>query len=240
MATPTLKLKKKNARILCFDTETTGLPRSMSEDLDLQPHIVEFAGIVLNQNKEEIERISFLVKPPISIPQGASRINGITGATVRDAKPWADWHQRIHELIAGCDAVIAHNLAFDKKMLNIEAKRLNLRLRWPDAQICTVRETRHLRNRRLKLAELYEISTGEKMRGAHRAMADCEALAEITRRAMVYDGIAPREDGGGGGERRGLSLGSIAQALLWVGGILLLILLAAWGTNEFALQGSLY
>ena len=67
--------------IICvWDTETTGFPVKDGK-LEQQPYIIQFAAIVSelsdDGNIREIERHDILIKPKISIPFGASQVNGI-------------------------------------------------------------------------------------------------------------------------------------------------------------------
>ena len=79
-------------------------------------------------------------------------------------------------MIEGADEVVAHNLAFDKAMLDFEFMRLDTELKWP-AMICTVEATRHLKGHRLNLMALYEMLFSERFTEAHRAENDVRALA---------------------------------------------------------------
>jgi DNA polymerase III epsilon subunit-like protein len=75
-------------KIFVFDTETTGLP-VRDGDLQDQPYIVQFAGILGEVHKDtgfvEISREDIFIKPPIAIPFAASQVHGIYDETVAQA-----------------------------------------------------------------------------------------------------------------------------------------------------------
>ena len=65
--------------------------------------------------------------------------------------------------------------------MKFELKRLGLEFNfpWPKNHICTVEKSFPIRNKRLKLEQLYEIATGKKgIKGAHRAKSDVLAMVE--------------------------------------------------------------
>ena len=52
------------------------------------------------------------------------------------------------------------------------------RFPFPPNQVCTVDSTMHMKGRRLKLLELYEITQGKPLAQTHRALDDVRALWE--------------------------------------------------------------
>lgn len=165
--------------MIVFDTETTGLPVAMNMPLDRQPHIIEFAAIKLDDDTlEEKDRIEFLCKPPISIPPIITNITGITDDKLKDEKPFSAYMKPLVNFFIGEKVLIAHNIDFDRKLLMFELSRMGMMTNfpWPPIHICTVEKTTFIKGHRLKLGELYEIATGNKIKDAHRAMNDVEAL----------------------------------------------------------------
>jgi DNA polymerase III epsilon subunit-like protein len=71
--------------------------------------------------------------------------------------------------------VIAHNLSYDRDMLNIEFQRLGHFIAWPPG-LCTVEQSVHYKGYRLNLTGLHEYLFGQPFAGAHRARPDVEAL----------------------------------------------------------------
>lgn len=166
-------------KLLIIDTETTGLPKSHLAPLSLQPRIIEYCGMVIDERGNFLQSREYLINPRIKLPPEIIRITGIKDDDLIDKPEWKAVHEKIKAQIEGADAVIAHNLPFDQTMVNIECQHLNDEVKWPSRQICTVEQTTHLFGRRLKLNELHEHLFGEPHKNAHRARNDVTALCKI-------------------------------------------------------------
>ena len=110
--------------MIFFDTETTGLLMPDASDIALQPHIIEFAAIKSDENLEEVSRIEFFVKPPISIPAEVTKITGLTDEHVKDAEPLISRMVEIQEFFLGEKILVAHNVSYDVGVLHYELNRL--------------------------------------------------------------------------------------------------------------------
>lgn len=174
-------------KILVFDTETTGFINKKDPNLEAQPYIIQFAGI-LGELKDgeytEIERKNIFIKPPIAIPYGASQVHHIYDIDVKDAPNMADSHDEMMSFLSRADAIIGHNIEYDEDMIKLELKRLEkLHLYAPDQVICTMKTTvdfcaiqgNGMRFKYPKLGELHKKLFGEYFVGAHDAMVDVEA-----------------------------------------------------------------
>lgn len=164
---------------IIFDTETTGLPNAEAAPLSSQPHIIEFAAIKVDDELNEIERLEFLCNPGVHISDKITEITRLTNADLEDKPPFEHYISRLNKLFLGTNNLIAHNLAFDRNLLKFELLRLNrlTAFPWPPNQICTVEKTFHIHGYRLNLNKLHtELIGTEHVNGAHRAMADVEAL----------------------------------------------------------------
>jgi len=179
-------------KILVFDTETTGFIDKKIPDLNAQPSIVQFAGIFgeLQENGtfQETKRINQLVKPPRSIPAGASRVHHIYDIDVKDKPPIAEKMNSFLELINDADIVIGHNIEYDEDMMKLELKRLWKEYEYrPKQTFCTMKTTVEFcgllwsgeRLKYPKLGELYKKLFGEYFLGAHDAIVDVEATLKI-------------------------------------------------------------
>ena len=84
------------------------------------------------------------------------------------------------DFFLGAHTLVAHNLAFDRDVLYFELLRYGWERRFPfpPNQVCTVDSTMHMKGRRLKLLELYEITQGKPLAQTHRAVDDVRALCE--------------------------------------------------------------
>jgi DNA polymerase III epsilon subunit-like protein len=162
-----------------FDTETTDLVKNRLLPLERQPRIIEFFGLMLDNEGKELSAHHFLIDPERKLSEETRRITGIQESDLVGKPSFSSeprLAQEIKSLIESADEVVAHNLSFDKSMVDIEMKRLNLSLRWPRL-ICTVEATEHIKGFRLSLSSLHELLFGEAFTGAHRAENDVRALA---------------------------------------------------------------
>lgn len=161
---------------LLFDTETTDLITNSLVAKKNQPHVVEFYGVHIDEDGNKVGELSLLIKPPISMPEEARRITGIDDAMLSSAPAFRDVSQAISEFITKADVVVAHNLSYDRSMIDTEFSRLGTSIDWPKRQICTVEETEWIKGYRLSLKALHEHLFGEEFSGAHRAQVDVEAM----------------------------------------------------------------
>lgn len=163
--------------IIIFDTETTGLPKAQIVPLDQHPQIIEFAGIKLNENLEEIDRLTFLCNPLKTLPFEITKITGIKDSDLKDKKTFEEHFEELCEFFKDSTVCVAHNISFDKYMMDTEAKRLEKEFNWPSKLICTVNRTLSISGYRLTLTKLYDYLFHSTF-SAHRAMDDVEALTK--------------------------------------------------------------
>jgi len=164
-------------RALIFDTETTGLIENSSIPLEKQPHVIEFYGCVADLTTGEIgEEINQLIKAPVSVSAEITRITGLTAEDLKDSPPFEDVAPAIKEIIETAPVIIAHNLSFDKEMIDLEFQRLGKKIKWPDRLICTVEATIHIKGHRFNLKRLHTELFGVAFADAHRAKNDVMAL----------------------------------------------------------------
>jgi DNA polymerase III epsilon subunit-like protein len=174
-------------RAMLFDTETTGLMSTALLQADRQPSVIEFYGALYTFNGTSkyrlLRELDLLIKPPTPFKEEGTRrknITAITGLTndMLAGKPmFAQVAKQIFSFIEEAPLVIAHNLAFDKEVLNLEGQRLQRVINWPMG-LCTIEQTAHLKGDRMKLEEMYTHLFKEKFATAHRAKADVQALAK--------------------------------------------------------------
>ena len=176
-------------KIIMFDTETTGLLLPEGAPLENQPQIIEFAAIAMDQHFKEIDRLEFMCNPEKPLPPIITKITGITDNDLMTKLPFKHFADDVLKFWQGVDYVIAHNVNYDMGMLNNELKRLGLEesLPKPKQCICTVQETYHIHNRRLKLSQAYKHFTGKEPEIAHRAMGDVETLKELVIQLIQKD-----------------------------------------------------
>jgi hypothetical protein len=94
----------------------------------------------------------FLFKPGRLIDEAAERLHGISNAAVADAQPFAARAADFQAMIEASDAVVSHDLTFDRYAIDIEMKRLDRSVRWPRL-ICLLQQTEHLQGYPLPLRD---------------------------------------------------------------------------------------
>ena len=119
---------------LIFDTETTNLPprncNSWETMLLKFPNIIQFSFILFDQDKCKIlESHDYIIKVPLDtdISEGSIKLHGITmeisqskGILIKDAL------KIFEKCYKKADVIVAHNLEFDKKMVQVESLRAEM------------------------------------------------------------------------------------------------------------------
>lgn len=118
-------------KLLVFDTETTGLPKSKIINpvmFHLWPHIVQFSYIIYDTDSNAVLKTSdFVVKVPpnVVISEESIKIHGVTNEMsqttgIEIGKALEEFYKDILKV----DVIIGHNIQFDINMLKIELLRL--------------------------------------------------------------------------------------------------------------------
>lgn len=171
-----------------FDNETTGLPFHFRGDLDRQPRIIEFAGIITDGEKI-IHQLEFICNPGIAIEEIITKITGLTNADLEDKPNFSKFIPDLAAYFAKADAGVAHNMSFDEGMLEYDLERRDLELKdinFPPLSICTVEQTMPQFGRRMKLIELHKHYVGE-YEQKHRALDDVMVLHGVCQKIGLYD-----------------------------------------------------
>ena len=164
--------------VLALDCESTGLMEGRLLKHDRQPHVIQFAATLVNLDTgERIHEYDTFVQPPGKelLSDKVSKITGIVWDDLKNAPFFFDVADRILPLIELSPMAVAHNLSFDRDVLDTEARRLGRSIKWPK-MFCTAEATVHLKGFRLDLASLHEHLVGMDLIGGHRADADVAAL----------------------------------------------------------------
>ncbi len=176
---------------LIFDTETTGFPffNKSPEDAS-QPHIIQLAALLLDEDFKELESFNTLVKPEMEfyISRGAFEAHKITKERViKEGMPSSKAMVMLSLLSIRAQQYIAHNIKFDSFLVDIAFCRAGLNLlNWQNS-FCTMQATTplcklHRKNgapKWPKLQEAYKHFFGEEFEGAHDALADVRACAKV-------------------------------------------------------------
>jgi DNA polymerase III epsilon subunit-like protein len=166
-----------------IDTETNGLTKPSVSDLANQPRIIELA-IALVEGGKIIEERNWLLDPGVLLTaEQTKHAGGITNEMLTGQPSFKAILPEFATLLDRAEACYAHNLPFDKALVDYEVLRSALGEYfadlWPKEMICTVQEFSHEFGHRPKLTELYERKLGKKLAQAHRAIEDVRALVEI-------------------------------------------------------------
>jgi DNA polymerase III epsilon subunit-like protein len=197
-------------RIIVFDTETTGVPRSGAK-LDEQPYVCQFASVsydldLSSGEATELEVIDQLIKPEILIPFEATEIHKITNSMVKDAPSFGEVADKIMESFRLADIAVAHNIAFDQQLLEFELLRLGRSKEFlPEQTFDTMKETkdmlqlrgRHGGFKNPRLEELYRHLFNDSFDNAHNALADVKATAKCLKELFkkgVFEPAEPLQD----------------------------------------------
>jgi len=163
--------------IIFLDCETTGLPLPMGTDIILQPHITEiYAALTTSKGKIKAE-FETLINPGVPIPDFITKITGIDDMTLIDEPPFIDIAREFESFMGKAKTMVAHNLMFDKTMIDLEYQRIGKQSPTPKNLFCTVEQSMHIKGYRLHLKELHQLATGlPEIPGAHRAKNDVLAM----------------------------------------------------------------
>lgn len=162
------------------DTETTGLPYGGE-----QPRIVSIAWIVAERLETPRAVRGAIVRPEgFSIPADATRIHGITTErALRDGRALAGVMAAFAADLSafGVRGVVAHNLAFDRPVIEAEYARLgHASPLAPLEGICTMRAARRAwPGERSGLGAVHARLFGAGVEDAHSAEADVMACCRV-------------------------------------------------------------
>lgn len=139
-------------RVLVFDTETTGLPKSKiinPDTLNLWPYIVQFSYVIYDTVLNDIvETCDSLVKleDGITIPEDSTKIHGITDEISK--KNGIDIDLILEDFfyhLKNVDLLVGHNVSFDINMIKVELLRIiyENHLNISDEEIKTIKYNLH-------------------------------------------------------------------------------------------------
>lgn len=188
--------------LMFFDTETTGLPdwRAPSS-APTQPHLVQLALVTMNDEGQEVNAVSVLVKPNgWTISAEVTAIHGISHERAMDEG--IDEGLAVQMFLLGQGQArtrIAHNESFDRRIMRIAMLRLGLQRDFVEMienrpSFCTMNTAKSIMamaptDRMLsagirgakppKLEECIRHFFGEGLEGAHDALVDARACARV-------------------------------------------------------------
>jgi len=192
-------------KLLIFDTETTGLPKSREQAIkgpDNWPHIVAIAWTVIDSDNDyaTVSSESYIIKPEWTIPADSTAIHGISQAkATAEGTPLSTVIGKF--LAVEHDIMVAHNMEFDYNVL-INAIVWDLKLGFPNLKrrFCTMETMRNVLKvpfangrgyKPPKLSELYQYVMNKPAvtESLHNAQYDTQLLAEIVKNSIYIRGV---------------------------------------------------
>jgi len=189
---------------LFFDTETTGLPRIWTApvtDLENWPRMIQLAWVIYDAEYKETKRQEYIIQPEgFRIPLTASNVHGITTEIAYEkGEALYDVLKEFYADVEAAETLVAHNIAFDEKIVGAELIRMNLAYSelFDTNRVCTMKSTADYCKIRGKwgrykwpsLTELHKHLFRRKFSNAHNALADVEACArcffELKKRGVL-------------------------------------------------------
>lgn len=188
---------------LMYDTETTGLINDDAPPSDEnQPHIVQLAAILFNEDRREIGSMNVIIKPDgWTIPEEASAVHGITTEmALKYGIPETTALKTFHEFRKQARLEIAHNILFDNYVMRIAYARLygktleQIHEMEVNEKCCTASAARDVvalpptekmlgiglnHHKTPTLTECLDILLNKPLDNAHDAMADTRGCAEL-------------------------------------------------------------
>lgn len=181
-------------KVIVFDTETTGLPKSRYASIQhtwLFPYIVQLSWFIFDTGTNKIEKLEdHIIKLPehMLIPEESIKIHGITNEKMyKEGKNMETVLEHFLLDVSKCKTIIAHNINFDKKVLDVECFRHQSRLlsSFRKEEYCTMKNSINIckilkpnhenfkcKFKFPKLIELHEKLFGTKPNNLHNALID--------------------------------------------------------------------
>lgn len=169
----------KQNDVVVFDVETTGLDYRECE-------IIEIGAVKLHEG-EIVESFSCFARPKKPIPEEITNLTGITNDMVKDAHSISEVIVDFYKFCYGC-VIVAYNIDFDYKFINAAGTKVGYKFtnRQLDALYLARQNVVGAKNFTLKsiCARL-----GVSLDGAHRAINDATATAEVLK--LISDNVSP-------------------------------------------------
>lgn len=157
--------------LLILDTETTALSPAEGQCIEVGAILFHVA------RRAVLAQVSFLL-PAAS--NAAAHVNGIDAAITQLPQPWQAGLQCFEAMLAAADAVLAHNVAFDRQWFG-HGPLPAINQPW----ICSMEDIRWPAERHLRASPSVRdlaLAYGVPVWAAHRALTDCIYLAQVLER----------------------------------------------------------
>ena len=158
-------------RLLVLDTETTALSVEHGQCIEVGAVLFDVSS------RAVLMQVSFLLPCPSN---AAEAINGIPAPVSRLSQPWQAGLACFEAMVAAADALVAHNVAFDRQWFG-QAPLPTLSKPW----ICSMEDIRWPADRQLRATPSVRdlaLAYGIPVWAAHRALTDCIYLVQVFER----------------------------------------------------------
>jgi DNA polymerase-3 subunit epsilon len=191
-------------KMLVFDTETTGIVSWSKPSVSpAQPNLVQLGALLVDlDTREDIAALDLIITPngEWEIPEGAAAVHKITTQKAEECGVLLESAVLpFRDMLAAADLVVAHNIKFDKIIMERASAMVDLRFNqtvqplWLEKNqlVCTMLASTPIVQKKSKrpsgqgdfgwpkLFEALKFFTGEDLPGAHNAMVDVVACKKI-------------------------------------------------------------
>jgi len=166
---------------LIFDVETTGLPKRKAKrcDFDSWPHIVQISWLMFNVTNGKIISINdhiIQLQPGEEIPEESINIHGITNEIMREkGENIIEILNKFKNDLFESQIIVAHNISFDENIISVESMRwldYNMFDNYNNMKYCTMRRSRQIKNKWMKLVNLHEHLFDSVPNNLHNSLID--------------------------------------------------------------------
>ncbi len=178
--------------IIVIDFETTGLVKPTS-DWAAQPGIVQIGAQKIERSISDgkfvkTDTFNRLVNPEMAIPDETVKIHGITSERVAKEPTFFGVFPEFAEFCRGSVIWTGYNTRYDRDVLFYQLQRYGFERNfpWPPGEVDVMKlATDNLSvqgkqgAKRMKLVDAYKTVFGKDYTGAHDAMADVSATADL-------------------------------------------------------------
>jgi DNA polymerase-3 subunit epsilon len=173
--------------LVFFDLETTGTDR-------MQDRIVEIAALRISPGSE-VATFDRRVNPGIPIPRESTAVHGISDADVADCPKFPAIVEEVDAFLAGADLAGYNIRGFDVPLLLKEFERASRPFPLEGRRIVDA-QTIYFRKEPRDLTAAVRFFAGRAHEGAHAALADVVASAEVLAGQLARYEDLPRSTGG--------------------------------------------
>ena len=201
---PCIQEKPMKEKYVFFDTETTGLPEDYeapSSAINNWPRMIQLSWITTDKDGAIISENDHIIYPDgFIIPQGASKVNGITTEVARtNGDPIKNVLESFMKDVENAEYIVGHNVSFDIHVVGAELIRMGKRDTLANKpSICTMQSTidfcaipGYYGYKYPKLQELHKKLFNYEFEDAHNALSDIRAtlkcFIELKKRNIIKD-----------------------------------------------------